>query len=131
MFLILKAAGKCSGSKWTPEGRSIHWSGLVPPTHCLGVALSHLLSIYFAWGPGDDKGMNQTSFLPLGCQIMGWQAGMLMGFTAGAEVREAQGRRWALEALDRAVIHERSKDAGHPGNTRVLEVEERILGGGY
>lgn len=56
---------------------------------------------------------------------------MLMEFTAGAAVREAQGRGWALEALDRAVIHERNKDAGHPGNTRVLEVEERILGGGY
>lgn len=62
---------------------------------------------------------------------MGWQADMLMGLTAGAEVREAQGRGWAHETLDRAVIHERSKDAGHPGNTRVLEVEERILSGGY
>lgn len=71
--------------------------------------------------------MDQTLFLPLGSQIMGRQARMLMGLSTGAEVRKAQGRRWAHEALDRAVIHERSKDAGHSGNARVFEVEERLL----
>lgn len=33
------------------------------------------------------------------------------------------------EALDRAAIHERSKDEGCSGNTTVLEVEERTWEG--
>lgn len=41
-------------------------------------------------------------------------------------MREAQGSGWAQEALGRACICERSKDEGHSGNTRVLEVEEKI-----
>ena len=58
------------------------------PLTVLGKIFHNCLALFcsvcdHAWGPGDDKGMDQTPFLPLGSQIRGRQAGMLLGLTAG------------------------------------------------